>query len=104
MLLVSSIQISMFGHQLQTSVSDRADCLHLNSADSISITIVGNLDVTIVSPGDVPGVLDQVVVLAVFRAIANGEDTVVEVGATLLGLDDSTGVEAEGQGAGLDGD
>jgi hypothetical protein len=53
----------------------------LATADTITITDVGKLDVAIVSPGGVPGVLDQVVGLSVLGSITNGEDTVIKAGS-----------------------
>lgn len=65
------------------SVCDSTGWVHHDSADAITVSVVGNLDVALVTPGFGPGILDDPVGLAVFDAIADGEDSMVEVGSTL---------------------
>ena len=75
----------------------------LDTADTIAITGVGDLDVSIVTPGCTPRVLDEVVGLSVVSSVSNGEDTVVE-GSSTARVEDTAGVHLEGGLVGLDGD
>ena len=43
------------------------------------VHVPGHLDVALLAPALAPGVLDEEVVLAVLSAVADGEDTVVEL-------------------------
>jgi len=86
------------------SVCDSTGWVHLDAADAITISVVGDLDVAVVTPGCGPRVLDDVVVLAVFAAIADGEDTVVKLSSALWTVHNSSLVELEDQLVGLDGD
>lgn len=90
-----------------------ADSSHLDTADTWAITVVGNLEVSLVTPGGGPGVLDEVVVLSRgISSVSDGEDTVVELGSALggvedtglVGLEDSlVSLDGDGGGAGFDG-
>ena len=56
-----------------------ADGSHLDTADTWAITDIGDLEVSLVSPGGTPGVLDEVVSLSgAVGSVSDGEDTVVE--------------------------
>ena len=55
--------------------------LHLNAA-SASGAILSELDVALIAPGGVPGVLHEPVVLAILGSVADDEHGMVEVGAT----------------------
>ena len=54
--------------------------LHLDTADTRTIDD-SELDVALVAPGGVPGVLNEPVFLAVLSSIAYSEDSVVKSGA-----------------------
>jgi len=85
------------------SVGGGGKRLHLDTADTLTIDD-GELDVALVTPGGVPGVLDEPVVLTVLSAVADGEDGVIEAGATLGGAHDAGLVGLEDQLVGLNGD
>jgi len=85
------------------SVGANGERLHLDTADALAVND-GKLDVALVSPGGVPGVLDEPVVLAVLGAPSDGEDGVVEVGSALGGVEDTAGVGLEDHFVGLNGD
>ena len=63
----------------------------------------GDLDVSLISPGGTPRVLDEEVLLTVLGSVSDGEDTVVESGSA-SGGDDTTVVSLEDVLVGLDGD
>ena len=77
--------------------------LHLDTADTIAIDD-SELDVALVTPGGVPGVLNEPVFLAVLSAPADGEDGVVKSGAAVGAVEDTTLVGLEDVLVGLDGD
>ena len=77
--------------------------LHLDTADTVSGGS-SELDVALVTPGGVPGVLDEPVVLATLGAVADGKDGVVEVGSALVGGEDTGLVGLEDVLVGLNGD
>lgn len=85
------------------SVSNSTGWVHHDAADAISVTVVGDLDVAVVSPGGGPGVLDEEVVLAAISSVSDGKDTVVEVGSALGAVEDSTAVELEDELVSFDG-
>lgn len=64
----------------------------------------GDLDVSSVTPGGGPGVSDDVVLLSSLGTVSDGGDGVIELGSTLLGVEDTTGVHLEDGLVGLDGD
>jgi len=79
------------------------DGLHLDTADTGAVND-GDVDVARNTPGAAPGVADDVVGLAGgISTVADGNDTVVKVGAAGLGVEDTTRVELEDEGVGLDG-
>ena len=53
----------------------------LDTADASIVASDGELDVALVTPGGVPGVLDEPVVLTILAAVADGEHGVIERGA-----------------------
>ena len=89
----SQIEYSHFG----------SDGTELDTADTGTITIVGDLDVSLVTPGCTPRVLDKVVGLSVLSSVSDSEDTVIKGGSALRGVEDATGVALEGNLVGLDG-
>ena len=62
-----------------------------------------DLDVSSISPGGTPGVLDEEVLLSALSSVSDGEDTVVESGAASAG-DDTGVVSLEDVLVGLDSD
>jgi len=71
--------------------------------DTALVLVADHADVTSLTPGSTPGVLDNPVVLSSGGAITNGEHTVVQVGAA--GAREHTrAVELEANLVGLDGD
>ena len=62
------------------------------------------LDVALVAPSGVPGVLDEPVVLSILGTIADGEDGVIEGGAARAAGEDTRLVGLEDVLVGLDGD
>ena len=63
-----------------------------------------DLNITGLTPGGAPRVLDEEVVFTILSTIADGEDTVVELGTAGGASDDTTGVALEGHSVSLDGD
>ena len=63
-----------------SSVGGGVDGGHLDAADTLTLN-TSDLNVALITPDGVPGVLDEPVILAVFSAVANGEDGVVTLGA-----------------------
>ena len=59
------------------SVGVDGEGLHLDTADTVAVND-SELDVSLVSPGGVPGVLDEPVVLAGLGAPSDGKDGVIE--------------------------
>ena len=90
----------MFDQNIHTSVGGGVGRLLGDTAD-VSGT---DLDVAVLTPGGAPGVLDEEVLLTVLSAIADSEDTVVELGSAGGTSDNTTGVALEGHSVGLDGD
>jgi len=62
-----------------------------------------DLDVSSISPGGTPRVLDEVVILASFSAESDGENTMIKLGTTSGSSDDSSLVRLEGGLVSLDG-
>ena len=93
--------------------SDGATCsvggdglgLHLDTADTVAIDD-GELDVALVTPGGVPGVLNQPVVQSGSGVVtpADSEDGVIESGSAFSGVEDTAGVGLEHVLVGLNGD
>lgn len=77
--------------------------LHLDTADTLAVDD-GELDVALVAPGGVPGVLNEPVFLTVLGAPADGEHGVVKSGAALGAVEDTALVGLEDVLVGLDGD
>merc|ERR1712139_325157 len=88
---------------LNRSDRDRAahGWVHRLIQDTAHVASLGELDVTVVTPGLAPGVLHQPVALG--SVVTDGEHTVVQVGAAARGQD-ATSVVLEGRLVGLDGD
>jgi len=89
--------------ELRRSVGGGLSRLHLDAADTGA---VGDLeaDVAILTVGGAPRVLYLVVLNAVLNAVADSENTVVEVGAAAIGgADDTALVALEDALVGLDG-
>ena len=68
--------------------------VHLDTAGTVVIVLL-ELDVALVTPGSVPGVLDEPVVHAILVAVADDEHSVVEVGAAFARGDDTGRVVLE---------
>jgi len=62
-----------------------------------------DLDVSSISPGGTPRVLDKVVILASFSAESDSENTVIKLGTTSGSSDDSSLVRLEGGLVSLNG-
>ena len=77
--------------------------VNLDTANTIGV-IHAELDVTLVTPGGVPGVLDEPVVLSILGTIADSEDGVIEGGSAFGGGEDTGRVGLEDHLVGLDGD
>ena len=90
-----TLRRSVLGSGPQRLLLDAADASAVDGSDS---------DVTLLTPGLAPRVPDDVVVLTVLGAIADGGDGVVEVGAASGGVEDAGLVKLEGELVGLDGD
>lgn len=72
---------------------------------AVVVAVAGHPDVTLLAPGDTPGVLDDPVLAAAISVVTDSEDTVVELGGGAVGLIvDSRLVELEGVVGGIDGD
>jgi len=72
----------------------------LDTADSLSGGLHGDLDVSSISPAGSPGVSDDVSI----GVVSDGGDGVIELGSALSRVEDSTGVSLEDRSVGLDGD
>ena len=83
------------------SVGARADGIFLDTADSLS-GFNSDLDVSLISPGGTPRVLDEVVGSVVLNSISDGEDTVIEVSSTSASTEDTSLVDLEGKFVSLD--
>ena len=66
--------------------------------------VLGELDVAIVTPGGVPRVLHEPVILAIFGAVTNDQHSVVKIIAAFGARKDATTVGLEDHLVGLDGD
>ena len=86
-----------------SSVGHGTKRIQLDAADTGTVDD-GELDVALVTPGGVPGVLDEPVVLTVLSAVADGEDGVVEAGAATGGVEDTRLVGLEDELVSLDRD
>jgi len=84
------------------SVGHGLNGLGLDSADT-SAGFDTDLDVTGITPGWAPRVLDEVVIGTVLGSVADGEDTVVELLSTSGTSEDSSLVHLEGGFVGFDG-
>merc|ERR1719469_1717390 len=79
------------------------DGLQLDSADT-GTGLNAELDVASITPGGAPRVLHEEVIGAVFGAVTNSEDTVVEGGSTVSASEDTGLVMLEHDFVGFDGD
>ena len=77
--------------------------LHLDTADTVTVND-GKLDVALVTPGGVPRVLNEPVVLASLAAPSDCEDGVVKAGTALGAIEDTALVSLEDVLVSLDGD
>ena len=77
--------------------------LHLDTADTVTVND-GKLDVALVTPGGVPRVLNEPVVLARLAAPSDGEDGVVKSGTALGAVKDTALISLEDVLVGFDGD
>jgi hypothetical protein len=85
------------------SVGVGGERLHLDTADTGTVDD-GELDVALVTPGGVPGVLHEPVVLTGLGAVADGEDGMIEGGTAIGGVEDTGLVGLEDHLVSLDGD
>ena len=76
---------------------------HLDAADTLTR---GNqeLDVALITPGGVPGVFDDPVILVILIAVADGEDGMVEGVAAIAVVEDTSHVALEWYTACINGD
>jgi hypothetical protein len=81
----------------RTSVGGRIRGLLEDTAD----VVLTDLDVTLLSPGWAPRVLDEEVVLTVLSTIADSKDTMIERGTASVSGDDTSLVTLEGNLIGL---
>merc|ERR1719384_1273677 len=93
----------MNSKSLIDSVGGRLVGVDLHTANTVGGSS-SELDVALVTPGGVPGVLNEPVVVAILSAVADGEHGVVEVGAALGAGEDTGLVGLEDELVGLDGD
>jgi hypothetical protein len=82
-----------------TSVSRGPGRLISDTANTVST----NLDVSFVTPGWAPRVLDEEVILTVLGTIADSKDTVVKLGTARGASDNTLGVTLEGHLVSLNG-
>jgi len=78
-----------------SSVGGGTNGSHLDTTDTSSV-LDTDLNVSAVSPGRTPRVLDEVVVLAVLSSPSNSKDTVIEVGSTSRAGKNTSLVHLEG--------
>ena len=90
---------------MRASVGGDGKGLHLDTADTFTIDD-GELDEASITPGGVPGVLDEPVVLAGGGIVSpsHSEDGVVKAGSALRGVKDTGSVGLEDSLIGLNGD
>ena len=91
--------------QADSSVGGRVDGSHLDATDTFAFNS-SDLDVALITPGCVPGVLNAPVIktASFVGAVSNEEDAVVETGAACGGVQYTAGVCLEDTFVGLDGD
>ena len=89
--------------KIMCSVGGNSEGLHLDTADTVSVND-SELDVALVTPGGVPGVLDEPVVLTGLSAPADGEDGVVKRGTAFGAVQDARLIRLEDVLVGLNGD
>ena len=85
-----------------SSVSGGLDGLLLDTADT-GTGLNSDLDVSGISPGGAPRVLDEVVRGTVLGSVSDGEDTVVELSSTSRSSEDTGSVHLEGTFVSLNG-
>ena len=79
--------------------------LDLDTADTSVIAGDGELDVALVTPAGVPGVLDSPVLSAIgFSALTDDEHGVVQIGAAVGAVEDASRIELEDKSVSLNGD
>ena len=67
-----------------------------NTTDTVHIVLLGSdSDVSLLSPGCSPRVSDKEVILAIISSISNSGDSMIKVGSTVLGVENTTAVELE---------
>merc|ERR1712010_71079 len=91
------------GQLASTSVGGDGEWLHLDTADTLAVDD-GELDVALVTPGGVPGVLHRPVVGTVLSAPTSDEHGVVQASATGGAVKDTRRVVLEDALVSLDGD
>ena len=76
-----------------SSVGGGVDGGHLDAADTLTLN-TSDLNVALITPGGVPGVLDEPVVQAggLISAITNEKDAVVKVGSAFCGVENTAAV------------
>lgn len=77
------------------SVGLDSDSIGLHTADAGAIAVVRDLNVAFVTPVNAPSVLQDVVVQAIFKAVANGEDKVVNIWSAVGVIKDTARVHLE---------
>jgi len=75
-----------------------------DATDAITVFVEGNSDVALFTPVGVPGVSDDHELLLAFLAVADGSDSVIDVGATLIRVKDTAGIELEVDGVAINAD
>merc|ERR1712086_74862 len=86
------------------SVGGWAGGVHKDTADTFTVSVIGDSDVTFFSPVSGPGVSDDPVVLATFASVTNSGDGVIEVSSTSLVVVDTTTVRLPIGTLGINGD
>ena len=76
---------------------------HLDAADTLTRRNQ-ELDVALITPGGVPGVFDDPVILVILSAVADGEDGMVEGVAAIAVVEDTSHVALEWYTACINGD
>ena len=82
--------------KLACSVGGSEGWGHLDTANTIS-RLDSNSDVALISPGSSPRVLDDPVVLSVFRTVSDSEDGVIESSAAVGVVEDTVTVHLEAE-------
>ena len=101
MRVLSASWRTSFGSK-DSSVSGGLDGLLLDTADT-GTGLNTDFDVSGISPGGAPRVLNEVVRGTVFGSISDGEDTVVKLGSASRSGEDTRLVHLEGRFVGLNG-